>query len=111
MGNFQEITDLNNTVMISGRRFEESPFIERFNSEKMVRGIYAGRFFPVSIGEDRIETYWKLRQKALLFDGPEKPLEISGPDSVKFLNEIFVRDVTRMNVGLSLIHISEPTRR
>ncbi|MED5309512.1 MAG: aminomethyltransferase family protein [Pseudomonadota bacterium] len=99
MGNFQEITDLNNTVMISGRRFEESPFIERFNSEKMVRGIYAGRFFPVSIGEDRIETYWKLRQKALLFDVPEKPIEISGPDSVKFLNEIFVRDVTRMNVG------------
>ena len=109
MGNFQEATDLNSTVKISGRRFEESPFIERTNTPEMVRGIYAGRFFPVSIGEDRIEAYWKLRQKALLFDVPEKPIEISGPEAVTLLNKIFTRDVIRMNIGrgyyLSLIHI------
>ncbi len=99
MGNFQEATDLNSTVKISGRRFEESPFIERTNTPEMVRGIYAGRFFPVSIGEDRIEAYWKLRQKALLFDVPEKPIEISGPEAVTLLNNIFTRDVIRMNIG------------
>ena len=29
MSNMQEVADLENTVQISARRFEESPFIER----------------------------------------------------------------------------------
>ena len=78
MGNLQEESDLNKTIKISARRFEESPYIERTDSPKMVRGVYAGRYFPISIGEDAIEKYWLLRQKALIFDVPEKPVEISG---------------------------------
>ncbi len=32
MGNLQEDTDLNQTIKISARRFEESPFIQRTNT-------------------------------------------------------------------------------
>ena len=73
MGNFQELSDLKKTIKISARRFEESPYIERTNSPNMVRGVYAGRYFAISIGEDAIEKYWLLRQKAVIFDVPEKP--------------------------------------
>ena len=42
--NLQEEKDLTNTVGISSRRFEESPFIARQDTKKMVRGVYANRF-------------------------------------------------------------------
>ena len=58
MGNFQEASDLESTVSISSRRFEESPFIERTECPGMIRGVYAGRYFPISLGEDHIEKYW-----------------------------------------------------
>ena len=58
MGNFQEASDLENTVGISARRFEESPFIERTQHPDMVRGVYAGRYFAISLNEDYIEKYW-----------------------------------------------------
>ncbi len=99
MSNLQEISDLENTVAISARRFEESPFIERTVSPKMVRGVYAGRYFPIYMGEDWIEKYWTLRQKALIFDVPEKPVEISGPDAVPFLEKILSRKVENMTEG------------
>ncbi len=41
MSNLQEVSDLENTVAISARRFEESPFIERTDSPKMVRGAWS----------------------------------------------------------------------
>ena len=99
MSNLQEASDLTNTVVISARRFEESPFIERTASDKMVRGVYAGRYFPIFLGEDWLEHYWRLRQKALIFDVPEKPIEISGPDAVPFLDKILSRSVPSMNEG------------
>ena len=40
MGNLQEEADLNQTIQISARRFEESPFIQRTNTSNMVRGVY-----------------------------------------------------------------------
>ena len=94
MGNLQEESDLNKTIQISARRFEESPYIERTYSPKMVRGVYAGRYFPISIGEDPIEKYWLLRQKALIFDVPEKPVEISGKDAIPFLEKILTRKIS-----------------
>ena len=51
MGNFQEASDLESSVSISPRRFEESPFIERTYCPGMIRGVYAGRYFPISLGE------------------------------------------------------------
>ena len=94
MGNLQELSDLKKTIKISARRFEESPYIERTYSPEMVRGVYAGRYFPMSIGEDTIKKYWLLRQKALIFDVPEKPIEISGPDAILFLDKVLTRKVS-----------------
>ena len=99
MSNLQEASDLTNTVAISARRFEESPFIERTDSPNMVRGVYAGRYFPIFMGEDWIEYYWRLRQKALIFDVPEKPVEISGPDAVPFLDWVLSRNIKTMVQG------------
>ena len=77
MGNLQEESDLHNTVQISARRFEESPFISRIDDSKMIRGVYAGRYHAIYNGEDVLHQYWTLRKKALIFDVPEKPIEIS----------------------------------
>ena len=99
MGNFQEASDLENTVGISARRFDESPFIERTQHPDMVRGVYAGRYFAISLNEDYIEKYWCLRQKALIFDTPEKPVEISGPDAEAFLEYVLTRKVSTMSEG------------
>ena len=57
MGNLQELSDLKNTVQISARRFEESPYIERTYCPGMIRDVYAGRYFPMTIGEDSIKKY------------------------------------------------------
>lgn len=65
----------------------------------MIRGVYAGRYFPIYLGEDPIEKYWLLRQKALVFDTPEKPVEISGPDAVPFLERVLSRKVASMAEG------------
>jgi|TARA_B100001758_G_scaffold246647_1_gene262256 glycine cleavage system aminomethyltransferase T len=99
VSNLQEASDFFNNVSISARRFEESPFIERTRSPEMIRGVYAGRFFAIYAGEDYIEKYWCLRQKALIFDVPEKPVEISGPDSVEFLETVFTRQIKTMIEG------------
>ena len=99
MGNLQELSDLNKTIKISARRFEESPYIERTYSPEMVRGVYAGRYFPMTVGEDPIKKYWLLRQKALIFDVPEKPIEISGPDAIPFLEKVMTRKVSTIKEG------------
>ena len=74
MGNLQEESDLHNTVQISARRFEESPFISRIDDSKMIRGVYAGRYHAIYNGEDVLHKYWTLRKKALIFI--EKKLQI-----------------------------------
>ncbi len=99
MSNLQEASDLHNSIAISARRFEESPFIERTRGPKMVKGVYAGRFFTIYMGEDYLDKYWCLRQKALIFDVPEKPIEICGPDAVAFLEKVFARKIATMTRG------------
>ena len=99
MGNLQELSDIKKTIKISSRRFEESPYIERTYSPEMVRGVYAGRYFPMTIGEDPLKKYWLLRQKALIFDVPEKPIEISGPDTIPFLEKVMTRKVSTIKEG------------
>ena len=99
MGNLQELSDLKKTIKISARRFEESPYIDRTNCPEMVRGVYAGRYFAMSLGEDPIQKYWLLRQKAAIFDVPEKPIEISGPDSIPFLEKVMTRKVASTKEG------------
>lgn len=99
MVNLQEEKDLENNVSISARRYEESPFIQRHDTKNMVRGVYAGRFFAVYNGEDYLAKYWTLRRKALIFDVPEKPVEISGPDAIPFLNKVLTRKISTVKEG------------
>ena len=104
MSNLQEASDLENNISISSRRFEESPFIERTDCPEMIRGVYAGRYFPIFIGENYLDKYWCLRQKALIFDVPEKPVEISGrivmKKSRQHVYNTRKRDAVRFSVPL-----------
>ena len=102
MGNLQEESDLENTVKISARRFEESPYISRIDDSKMIRGVYAGRYHAIFNGEDVLQKYWTLRKKALIYDVPEKPIEISGPDATSFLNKVLTREITSFTEGRGL---------
>ena len=97
--NIQENLDINDTVRVSSRCFEVSPYLERYDGPNMVRGVYADRFFAIYNGEDPVQKYWTLRRKALIYDVPEKPVEISGPDAVPFLENILSRRVATLAEG------------
>ena len=88
---------LKNSKRVIARHVETSPFAEFYGSEHITYGIYADRFFPISMEEDVLGKYRLLRKRALLFDVPEKPLEIKGRDAEVFLDFILSRDVLRMN--------------
>ncbi len=88
-----------NTVVISARRFEQSPYRDCYGNRNMVHGVYAGRLFPMNTGDDPAEKYWVLRRKAALYDVPERPVEISGPDVVAFVERIFARTVSTLKEG------------
>ena len=89
----QNYTASHRAVRVSTRRFENSPYLEKYAADDMLYGIYAGRLHVLTIGEDPVEDYWKLRRDAVLYDVPEKPLEIKGPDAVKLLERVFCRRV------------------
>ncbi|NNE23522.1 MAG: aminomethyl transferase family protein [Rhizobiales bacterium] len=91
--------DGRSTVLISARRFEQSPYLERYDHPEVVRGVYAGRFFAMFYGDDPTEKYWVLRRKAAMYDVPERPVEISGRDAVPFLEKVFARHVCDLKQG------------
>ncbi|MEM7225884.1 MAG: aminomethyltransferase family protein [Pseudomonadota bacterium] len=93
------MTDLDQTQRISGKRFEQSPYFDCYATPDMVLGVYAGRFYAKSLGDDPAEMYWALRRQAAMYDVPEKPIEIAGPDAVPFLERIFARDVASLKQG------------
>ena len=78
---------------VSAKRFDCSPFIDRYDKTKTTFGIYGNRFYPLSTGTSVEKDYWNLKRNVMLYEVPEKPIEISGPDSAKFLNQIFTRQV------------------
>ncbi len=92
-------SDARNTVRVSARRFEQSPFRKLWETPDTVMGVYAGRFYATRNGEDIADCYWTLRRKAMLYDVPERPVEISGPDVVQFLERIFTRPVADLKPG------------
>jgi len=87
------------TVRINSKRFEQSPYAPRYANDETLFGCYCNRFYPISFGEDVIEQYWKLRREVLLFDVPEKPLDIKGVDAVTLLNRVFTRRVDALKTG------------
>jgi aminomethyltransferase len=88
-------------VRINSKRFEQSPYAEAYQQENTLFGCYCNRFYPISFGDVVIEQYWKLREGVMLFDVPEKPLEIRGPDAINLLNKVFTRRVENLQQGRS----------
>ena len=86
------------TLRISAKRFERSPYTEKYACDDMVFGVYCRRFYPLSTGEDPIERYWKLRRQVVLFDVPEKPLDIKGPDAVALLERVLSRRIGSLEI-------------
>ncbi|MEI8179493.1 aminomethyltransferase family protein [Aestuariivirga sp.] len=92
-------SDRMRTVQVSARRFERSPFEGKWLGPDTVMGVYAGRYYSVFNGEDVENGYWTLRRKAVLYDVPERPVEISGPDAERFLEHTFSRRITTLKEG------------
>ena len=49
--------------------------------------------------EDPVSQYWKLRREVLLYDVPEKPVEIIGPDAAQLLEQVLTCRVETLPVG------------
>lgn len=94
--NYASVDD---TFRVSAKRFARSPWLSSYITPECVLGVYSGRFFPLSTGEDPVEAYWHLRRRVTLFDVPEHPIEITGPDALPFLNRLFCRDLSRLRAG------------
>ena len=87
------------TTPVAALRFERSPFHDCYGNSETVMGVYANRYYAIFNGEDPRDDYWTLRRKAVLFDVPERPVEISGPDAVAFLEHIFSRRIADLKQG------------
>ena len=77
---------------------ELSPFHHCYANDQTVLRLAAGRFFAHHNGDPSELGYWALRKQAALFDVPERPFEISGPDAVAFLERIVARRIDDMKI-------------
>ncbi|WP_459443998.1 aminomethyltransferase family protein [Alphaproteobacteria bacterium US3C007] len=77
---------------------ELSPFHHCYANDQTVLRLAAGRFFAYHNGDPSELGYWALRKQAALFDVPERPVEISGPDAVAFLERIVARRIGDMKI-------------
>jgi len=78
---------------------DRSPYYHCTWNESALYSEYAGRMTLLSVGADVDEEYWMLRKSVGLFDVPERPVEITGVDSVRFLNRLFTRPVDTLKTG------------
>ena len=85
-------------VRLNTKRFELSPYVDKWKTDRTIFGIYNTRLYPVSHGEDPIPHYWKLRRGLMLYDVPEKPIDIKGPDAAKVLERALSRTIGDMKL-------------
>ena len=86
------------TFVVSSKRIELSPYIKKYYNKNTIFGISAKRFYPLSTEIDPTASYWNLKKNVMLYDVPEKPIEISGPDSLKLLENIFTRNIYDLKI-------------
>ena len=91
--------DYNAIVKVGLGRIEKSPFLHKYSNDKLVNGVYANRLFPISWGDNPEQGYRTLRSKSVLFDCPHRPIEISGPESLVFLEKILTRSMSDLKIG------------
>ena len=91
------------TVALSSFRIEQSPFADRYVTDQTIFCLYCDRLYPVKMtpDEDPIANYWKLRRGVLLYDVPEKPLQIAGPDAARLLERVLACRVETLADGRS----------
>ena len=89
------------TVRLSSFRVGQSPFAHRYVTDETVFGVYCDRLYPLKRArdEDPIANYWKLRRGVMLYDVPEKPLEIVGPDAARVLERVLACRVETLADG------------
>ena len=89
------------TLRLSSFRVAQSPFAHRYATDQTVFCMYCDRLYPVKTthDEDPIPNYWKLRRGSMLYDVPEKPLEIVGPDAGRLLERVLACRTETLNVG------------
>ena len=89
------------TVRLSSFRLAQSPFAHRYVTDETVFGLYCDRLYPLKTTheENPIPQYWKLRHGVLLYDVPEKPLEIIGPDAARLLERVLACRVDTLGIG------------
>ncbi len=89
------------TVHLSSFRVSQSPFARRYETDQTVFCMYCDRLYPVKMArdEDPIANYWKLRRGVMLYDVPEKPLEIAGPDAARLLERVLACRIEPLAVG------------
>ena len=75
-------------IKMTKKRVKMSPYSERYHSDDIVYLSYAGRAVPLTNGIDPLKGYNKLRKGVAIFDVPEKPLSIKGPDAGKFMDQV-----------------------
>ena len=76
------------TLPVGMKRFDKGPYFDFYHKEDNLYGVYAERFYPISLGNDTEEMYWNLRRKAVMYDTPEKPIQIQGPKSQEILSKL-----------------------
>ena len=89
------------TLRLSSFRVGQSPFAHRYVTDQTVFGVYCDRLYPLkrTRAEDPIPDYWKLRRGVMLYDVPEKPLEIVGPDAARVLERVLACRVETLALG------------
>lgn len=90
---------MDKNLCINGLGVKRSPFLQCYAKPDSAFGVYNGRLYPWGIGESATADYWSLRRQAVLFDVPETPIEIVGPDAERLLNKVLVREVSKLRVG------------
>ena len=100
-GDRRYYVDSFDTVRLNAFRVSQSPFAGRYATDQTVFGIYCDRLFPLKTAsdEDPVANYWKLRRGVMLYDVPEKPLEIAGPDAARLLERVLTCRVETLEVG------------
>ncbi len=84
---------------LSTTTFRASGFEPAYDAPDMIYGVYAGNLYPM-VNDDPMEPkYWALRRACAIFDVPERPIEIAGPDACRLLERVMSRRLSDLELG------------
>ena len=85
--------ELARSIQVHPLTYQELPYNPEYSN-------YAGRLTLEKLSNvSPEEMYWKGRQEIIFRHTGEHPFEISGPDSLKLLQKIFPRDISKISIG------------